>query len=91
MTHPPYGIEMISMAFFCRRRQPVIWRGPMLTKLLTQFMYDVEWGELDYLIMDMPPGTGDIQLTTANLCPSPARSSSHAARRGPDGRRQGAR
>ena len=64
-----YGIELISMGFFVDSDSPVIWRGPMLTKLLTQFMYDVEWGELDYLVMDMPPGTGDVQLTTAQSLP----------------------
>ena len=65
-----YNVDMISIAFFLPDdNSPVIWRGPMLTKLLTQFMYDVEWGQLDYLIMDMPPGTGDIQLTTAQSLP----------------------
>jgi len=64
-----YGIKLMSMGFFIDADSPVIWRGPMLTKLLTQFMYDVNWGELDYLVMDMPPGTGDIQLTTAQSVP----------------------
>ncbi len=64
-----YGIKLISMGFFVDADSPVIWRGPMLTKLLTQFMYDVDWGDLDYLVMDMPPGTGDIQLTTAQSVP----------------------
>jgi ATP-binding protein involved in chromosome partitioning len=64
-----YGIKLISMGFFIDADSPVIWRGPMLSKLLTQFMYDVQWGELDYLVMDMPPGTGDIQLTTAQSVP----------------------
>ena len=64
-----YGIKIMSMGFFIDADSPVIWRGPMLTKLLTQFMYDVEWGELDYLVMDMPPGTGDVQLTTAQSVP----------------------
>lgn len=64
-----YGIELISMGFFVDADSPVIWRGPMLTKLLTQFMYDVQWGELDYLVMDMPPGTGDVQLTAAQQLP----------------------
>ena len=65
-----YNVDMISIAFFLPDdNSPVIWRGPMLTKLLTQFMYDVEWGTLDYLIMDMPPGTGDVQLTTAQSLP----------------------
>lgn len=63
------GIKLISMGFFVDADTPVIWRGPMLAKLLTQFMYDVEWGELDYLVMDMPPGTGDVQLTTAQSLP----------------------
>src|SRR5204863_1141909 len=64
-----YGVDLISMGFFIDPDSPVIWRGPMLSKLLTQFMYDVAWGELDYLIMDMPPGTGDVQLTTAQSLP----------------------
>ena len=64
-----YGIKLISMGFFIDPDSPVIWRGPMLSKLLTQFMYDVRWGELDYLVMDMPPGTGDVQLTTAQSLP----------------------
>jgi ATP-binding protein involved in chromosome partitioning len=64
-----YGIKLISMGYFIDADSPVIWRGPMLTKLLTQFMYDVNWGELDYLVLDMPPGTGDIQLTTAQSVP----------------------
>lgn len=64
-----YGLELISMGFFIDSDSPVIWRGPMLAKLLTQFMYDVQWGELDYLVMDMPPGTGDVQLTTAQSLP----------------------
>ena len=64
-----YGIKLISMGFFVDPDSPVIWRGPMLAKLLTQFMYDVNWGELDYLVMDMPPGTGDVQLTTAQSLP----------------------
>jgi ATP-binding protein involved in chromosome partitioning len=62
---PPenFGVKVISMAFFVSRDTPVIWRGPMLDKAIRQFLRDVEWGELDYLIVDMPPGTGDAQLT----------------------------
>ncbi len=60
-----YGIKCISMAFFVAKDTPVIWRGPMLDKAVRQFLRDVEWGELDYLIVDMPPGTGDVQLTFA--------------------------
>lgn len=58
-----YGVKSISMAFFVGKDTPVIWRGPMLDKAIRQFLKDVEWGELDYLIVDMPPGTGDAQLT----------------------------
>ncbi|HEY9788426.1 MAG TPA: Mrp/NBP35 family ATP-binding protein [Candidatus Obscuribacterales bacterium] len=58
-----YGVKVISMAFFVSRETPVIWRGPMLDKAIRQFLRDVDWGELDYLIVDMPPGTGDAQLT----------------------------
>lgn len=62
---PPenFGVKVISMAFFVSRDTPVIWRGPMLDKAIRQFLRDVEWGQLDYLIVDMPPGTGDAQLS----------------------------
>ncbi len=58
-----FGIRYVSMALFLRDEQPVIWRGPMVTKLETEFLFNVEWGELDCLVLDLPPGTGDAQLT----------------------------
>jgi ATP-binding protein involved in chromosome partitioning len=58
-----YGIKMISIGFMVDDAQPVIWRGPMVSQLLRQFLYNVDWAPLDYLIIDMPPGTGDIALT----------------------------
>ncbi len=58
-----FGVKCISMAFFVSSDTPVIWRGPMLDKAIRQFLRDVDWGELDYLVVDMPPGTGDAQLT----------------------------
>jgi ATP-binding protein involved in chromosome partitioning len=58
-----YGVKLVSMGFFVGEGAPLIWRGPMLTKALTQFIYDVRWGNLDYLIIDLPPGTGDVQMT----------------------------
>jgi ATP-binding protein involved in chromosome partitioning len=63
------GVRLISMGFFAREDQAVIWRGPMLHKALEQFLTDVYWGELDYLIVDMPPGTGDISLSIAEFLP----------------------
>ena len=60
-----YGAKMISIASLIQSGQPVIWRGPMRSKLINQFLADVEWGELDYLIADLPPGTGDEILTIA--------------------------
>jgi ATP-binding protein involved in chromosome partitioning len=60
-----YAIKMISVGFLVDDSQPVIWRGPMVSQLLRQFLYQVDWGQLDYLIIDMPPGTGDIALTLA--------------------------
>lgn len=60
-----YGIKMISIGFMIEDHQPVIWRGPMVSQLLRQFLYNVSWAPLDYLIIDMPPGTGDIALTLA--------------------------
>ncbi len=58
-----HGIKCISMAFFVAKDTPIIWRGPMLDKAIRQFLRDVEWGELDYLLVDLPPGTGDAQLS----------------------------
>lgn len=59
-----YGIKAISLGFFVDPEQPLMWRGPMATSAIKQILLEPEWGELDYLIMDMPPGTGDIHLTT---------------------------
>ncbi len=58
-----YGIKLISMGFFIPKERAVIWRGPMLAKTIHQFLGSVAWGELDYLIIDLPPGTGDVQLS----------------------------
>lgn len=58
-----YGIKFISFGLFINENDPVIWRGPMLGGVLNQFLFDVDWGELDYLLIDLPPGTGDIQLS----------------------------
>jgi ATP-binding protein involved in chromosome partitioning len=63
------GVTLISMGFFAREDQPVVWRGPMLHKALEQFLTDVHWGEPDFLIVDMPPGTGDIALSMAQFLP----------------------
>ncbi len=64
-----FGIKLMSIGFLIDDNQPVIWRGPMASGALKQFMSDVNWGELDYLIYDMPPGTGDIQLTLVQTIP----------------------
>ncbi len=64
-----YGLAVMSMGFMLREDQAVAWRGPMLGKALQQFIEDVDWGELDYVIVDMPPGTGDVQLSLAQLLP----------------------
>lgn len=64
-----HGIKMVSMGFLIDSDQPVMWRGPMLNGIIRQFLYQVNWGELDYLIVDMPPGTGDAQLTLAQAVP----------------------
>ena len=68
---PPcvHGVKAISMDFFAREDQPVIWRGPMLHKALEQFLTDVFWDDLDYLLIDLPPGTGDIALSLAQFLP----------------------
>ncbi len=64
-----YGIKIISMAYFLPKDEAVIWRGPMLHKTIQQFLGEVRWGELDYLLMDLPPGTGDIQLSLSQTIP----------------------
>jgi ATP-binding protein involved in chromosome partitioning len=58
-----HGVKVISLGFLIERDQPAIWRGPIVMKIVNQFLRDVAWGELDYLIVDMPPGTGDAQLS----------------------------
>ncbi|MCR9097709.1 MAG: Mrp/NBP35 family ATP-binding protein [bacterium] len=63
------GMKLMSMAFFMNDDSPVIWRGPMVHGLVKQFLTDVQWGELDYLIVDMPPGTGDAALTLTQMAP----------------------
>ena len=69
LPHHAHGIKVMSLGFLNRGDKPVVWRGPMLHTAVRQFLYDVEWGELDYLIVDMPPGTGDAQLSLAQLVP----------------------
>jgi ATP-binding protein involved in chromosome partitioning len=64
-----HGVKLVSMGFLIDKDQPVIWRGPMLNGVIRQFLYQVRWGDLDYLIVDMPPGTGDAQLTMAQAVP----------------------
>jgi ATP-binding protein involved in chromosome partitioning len=91
-----YDIELFSMAFMVKNEQPIIWRGPMLDKAIRQFLGDVAWGDLDYLIVDMPPGTGDAQLTVSQaftlagavIVTLPQAVSQADARRGLEGFRQ---
>jgi ATP-binding protein involved in chromosome partitioning len=64
-----YGLRVMSMGFFLDDTSPVIWRGPLVTGLLRQFLKDVQWGELDVLVIDLPPGTGDAQLTLVQQVP----------------------
>ncbi len=64
-----HGLRVISVGFFVEKDEAVVWRGPMVHRLLQQFLGDVEWGELDYLICDLPPGTGDVQLSLSQLIP----------------------
>ena len=64
-----HGVKMVSMGFLIDKDQPVVWRGPMLNGVIRQFLYQVQWGELDYMVVDMPPGTGDAQLTLAQAVP----------------------
>ncbi len=64
-----YGVKLMSMGFLVKPGQPLIWRGPMLNSAIRQFLEDVAWGELDYLITDLPPGTGDASLSLAQMLP----------------------
>ena len=64
-----HGIKVISVGFFVEKGEAVVWRGPMVHRLLQQFLADVEWGDLDYLVCDLPPGTGDVQLSLSQLIP----------------------
>ena len=63
------GVKVMSIGFFLEEDAAVVWRGPMLHKALTQFLQDVAWGALDYLLIDLPPGTGDVSMTLAQLLP----------------------
>jgi ATP-binding protein involved in chromosome partitioning len=64
-----YGVKVMSIGFLVEEEQPMVWRGPMVTQALTQLLGGTSWGELDYLVVDMPPGTGDIQLTLSQRVP----------------------
>lgn len=65
-----FGVKVISMGFFVEDNSPIIWRGPMLGKMLNSFFREVEWGDLDYLLLDLPPGTGDIAMDVHELLPT---------------------
>ena len=71
MMVPPvqYGVKLMSIGFLIDGDQPVIWRGPMIMKTIQQFIGSVDWGELDYLLVDLPPGTGDAQLSLSQVLP----------------------
>jgi ATP-binding protein involved in chromosome partitioning len=64
-----HGVKVMSIGFLIEEEQPMVWRGPMVTQALTQLLSETNWGELDYLVVDMPPGTGDIQLTLSQRVP----------------------
>jgi ATP-binding protein involved in chromosome partitioning len=68
---PPinHGVKLMSIGFLVEGDTPVIWRGPMIVKTIQQFIHSVEWGDLDYLLVDLPPGTGDAQLTLCQTVP----------------------
>src|SRR5919197_795799 len=65
----PGGIKVMSIGFFLEPNAAVVWRGPMLHKAIQQFLEDVDWEQLDYLLLDLPPGTGDVSMTLAQLLP----------------------
>ena len=69
LPHESHGVKVISMGFFVPEETPVIWRGPMLHKAIEQFLGDVYWGDLDFLLCDLPPGTGDVSISLASFLP----------------------
>ena len=85
-----YGISLVSLGFLIEEGQPVIWRGPMLNSIIKQFLYQVEWNDLDFLVIDLPPGTGDAQISLSQSVPisgaivvtTPQKVSLQDARRG---------
>ena len=84
-----YGVKVISIQFFVPEGQPIVWRGPLVGGAIQQFLRDVDWGELDYLVIDLPPGTSDAQLTLAQAVPISRRAArDHAAGRGAARRRR---
>lgn len=64
-----FGVKVISMGFFVEDNSPIVWRGPMLGKMLRNFFQEIEWGELDYMLLDLPPGTGDVALDVHQMIP----------------------
>jgi ATP-binding protein involved in chromosome partitioning len=72
MIMPPssHGVKVMSMGMFTKGNTPIVWRGPMLGKAMDQFLADVYWGDLDYLLLDLPPGTGDVAISLAQMLPS---------------------
>ena len=64
-----YGVKILSIGFFAELDQAVVWRGPMAVKALRQLIFDADWGDLDYLIIDTPPGTGDVHLSIVQSLP----------------------
>ncbi|CAM4254430.1 Mrp/NBP35 family ATP-binding protein [Paenibacillus alkaliterrae] len=64
-----FGVQVMSMGFFVEDNSPIVWRGPMLGKMLRNFFQEIEWGELDYLLLDLPPGTGDVALDVHQIIP----------------------
>jgi ATP-binding protein involved in chromosome partitioning len=64
-----YGVQVVSIGFFVEYGQPLIWRGPLLHSAIQQFLTDFDWGCLDYLVVDLPPGTGDVQLSLSQSLP----------------------
>src|ERR1700704_2812591 len=66
-----YGVKLMSMGFLSPGDKPLVWRGPMLHSVIQQFLRGVDWGQLDYLVIDLPPGTGDVQLSLMQTAPVP--------------------